>query len=254
MKPNWRTLKERLWHWAFVGVPPCPLCGEWGETEWKAICATCMAKVEWIKPLICTLCGREMGTLEDTGHLSGRLPVEPTVPPCGDCQRRPLTYFRRNRSAVEYNDAVKDWMHLYKYKGKRSMLEPLSELMLQAYWLHYSETSYDRITYVPLHPTRQYERGFNQAEELARQIGQKAKAPVVGLLERSRYTDKQSQSGRAARLEGVAGAFEYVGESIEGLHILVIDDVYTTGTTVNEVARTLQLHGAESIDVLTLAR
>lgn len=114
---------------------------------------------------------------------------------------------------------------------------------------------FDLLIPIPLHPGRERERGFNQATLLAREVGRAWGLPVGhGLVRRVRATEAQS-GGRRAREENVKGAFRVVRlDQVEGRRLLLIDDVFTTGATVNECAKVLLAAGAVEVGVYTLAR
>lgn len=110
---------------------------------------------------------------------------------------------------------------------------------------------------IPLHPQRERERGFNQALVIARMLKQSGirSVRIEQLLEKKRRTLAQSQLRRAERLDNLRGAFSVRKKDlVRGKHILLVDDVITTGSTVNECARTLKAEGAARVDALALAR
>ena len=117
-------------------------------------------------------------------------------------------------------------------------------------------TDYSLIIPVPLHIKRLRQRGFNQALILARAIGKKWQIPVnFSLLKRHKFTETQTGMNKTERKQNIKGAFEVRDkENIAGKNIIIVDDVYTTGATVNECAKTLLKAGAQKVTVLTLAR
>ena len=147
-------------------------------------------------------------------------------------------------------------MHDFKYQGFLHLRQPL------AAWL--AETlddprlagrRIDCIIPVPLHPARERERGFNQAEVLARLLGRQAHLPVRSLLQRIRYTTTQTQFDRAERMQNLAGAFRLRrGGVVRDLRVLLVDDVLTTGSTLSECAEVLKKAGAVSVHAATAAR
>jgi ComF family protein len=114
----------------------------------------------------------------------------------------------------------------------------------------------DAISYVPLHPARERERGYNQAAELAREIAGPLGLPLLrGAVDRSRSTPPQVGLNRPDRMTNVKGAFATSGScQVEGLALLLVDDVMTTGATANECARELLRAGAREVRVATFAR
>jgi len=116
----------------------------------------------------------------------------------------------------------------------------------------------DVISFVPLHPSRLAERGFNQSEQLARVIAKKWRVPVVSLLVRSSPTPPQSRQSRAERLRSMEGVFDLhpsiPAEKLVALNVLLVDDVYTTGATLGACARVLVEAGCRTVRSLTFAR
>jgi ComF family protein len=117
------------------------------------------------------------------------------------------------------------------------------------------EMQFDAVVPVPLHWRKQWNRGFNQAELLARQVAKRRQIPVLQALRRKRSTATQAGLAIAGRRRNVAGAFEArSGNKVTGARILLIDDVMTTGATANACATVLKRSGAKSVSLLTLAR
>lgn len=214
---------------------PCSLCER--RAYEQGICRLCLEDLNPINGEICDRCGR----LSAGGAL------------CVDCSRRKETYFVCNRSALEYNRKMKEIISLYKFRGQESLGHTLAGFLENAFQKYYKDLAFDAITFVPLHETRMKERGFNQAEQLAAQLSQCTKIPLIPLLNRTRSTDKQSKKHRQERLQTLHDAFQVSLFSIPLKRILLVDDVYTTGSTVNECARVL---AREEIEVysLTVAR
>jgi ComF family protein len=152
-----------------------------------------------------------------------------------------------------YLPPLQDAICLFKYRGRVSLAKPLAELMIAAL-PHPIEI--DLIVPVPLHPSRLREREFNQALLLADRLARHLAKPLVYTsLERMVPSDPQSTLSRKERLKNLRRAFSVRRPgAIEGKRILLIDDVFTTGTTVNECAKALKGAGAEAVSVLTLAR
>jgi ComF family protein len=114
---------------------------------------------------------------------------------------------------------------------------------------------FDLIVPVPLHPARQRERGFNQAGLLAKLLARQSSIPVKPLLERIRYTNTQTALDRSERMENLHNAFRLrKNADVRGLRMLLVDDVLTTGATLNECARVLKRAGALSVHAATAAR
>jgi ComF family protein len=147
-------------------------------------------------------------------------------------------------------------IHLLKYRKKTSLSRPLSTLARETFFQFWDMDGIDVLVSVPLHVKRLRERGFNQAHLLIRRWAKQEEILFDGLtLFRSRWTEPQTTLSRTERQKNIKGAFSIRHpEKIKGRKILLVDDVYTTGATVNECARVLLKAGAKFVDVLTLAR
>ncbi|GAA4873911.1 hypothetical protein GCM10023310_61950 [Paenibacillus vulneris] len=225
----------------------CTACGhDYSVPKELPLCDSCWTAIPWVLEVHCSCCGRPES--------------------CTDCQRRHEQYFVQNRSAVSYSPLMKEWLAVYKYRGHEKLRELLGTMLLHAYHLHRKSEEVreaevrtpgiELITYVPVSQARQLERGFNQAEQLAHELGRRVGLPVVPILERVRHTDKQSFKTRGDRLGDLRGVFAMLPAAKDVLRDLaarsniklyMVDDVYTTGSTLNECARTVQteLKGVE---------
>ncbi len=235
----------------FTKQKQCLLCGRTIPREtpalspppWNDLCPACLRHLLPIVEPVCLVCGREK---KETFRFS------PGKEMCRDCEEREETYFIMNRSALHYSFKGKEWLYAYKYKGREQLVEGLIHLLYQTYRRHYSHRSIEAITFVPLYEDRLQQRTFNQAEQLAKGLGKRANLPVYDLLERHHPTRKQSRQTRQARLHALEGAFGMKEEIPHaGNKILLIDDVYTTGSTVNECSRVLREGGWEEVYILT---
>lgn len=151
-----------------------------------------------------------------------------------------------------YEGTLRELIHLYKYNRMRPLVKLLGDLLARALP---REQSFDAVVAVPLHWRRQWERGFNQSELLARSIARRTGLPVLHPVRRRRATRVQAGLSNARRRENVAGAFvAKKAGAVKGLRILLIDDVMTTGATASACAHALKRAGAQSVALLTLAR
>lgn len=214
-------------------------------------CVPCREQLKWLKAPLCPGCGRPWPAGSGVDHW------------CGPCRQKP-PFYNRARAAVIYQDPVAAAIQTCKYQADLAALASLASLarcspaldLGAAQSIAIRAAEYDYILPVPLHLERLRQRGFNQALLLARAFfpGQKKKIRF-DLLARQRMTRPQAgMSGHQRRLN-LKGAFEVLKpEKIRRRSLLLVDDVLTTGTTVNECARILRLAGAAGVDVFTLAR
>ena len=151
-----------------------------------------------------------------------------------------------------FEGELRELIHLFKYGRVETMAGPLGRFLALA--LPRGE-QFDAVVPMPLHWMRRYKRGFNQAELLAREIGQRASVPVRNLVSRAKATTPQAGLTNAKRRANVSGAFRVrEPERVAGLRILLVDDVMTTGATGSACARALKQAGAARVSLLTVAR
>lgn len=234
----------------------CSFCGkeinniDSGEVVFTVpnICLKCLKKFELPDVPYCYHCHKP---LKDLLYIGGE-------PICKDCIKYYKTnYFVFNRSATLYTEFVKDLLALYKYRGKESLAIEFSYLLKIAYDSYFKDIEIDCLTYVPLHNERLRERGFNQAEKMTKNIQSLIGIQTLDLLVKIKNTEKLSRTQKKERLEQVRGAYalkEEVQKKVTGKSILLIDDIYTTGVTINECSMLLKNAGAKKIYSLTLAR
>jgi ComF family protein len=165
-------------------------------------------------------------------------------------------HFKSARSAVIARDPVLEVIHRYKYQ-RALWFEPfLADLLIRAAVPVLGQQKPSMFVPVPLHPTKQREREFNQAERLARRLGAVMRIPVnKRLLRRVVPTRTQTQLSRQERLANVRNAFDLRGsQRLNGERIVLVDDVFTTGATTSACARVLTAAGAGEVCVWTVAR
>jgi ComF family protein len=214
-------------------------------------CSDCVNAFATIPSPMCTCCGVPLRSRQDQNHL------------CGDCIAHPKK-FRMARAAMVFDQQLMAVIHRFKYAAKIQLARPLGGLMLSVFMHLWEGEKVDLLLPVPLHPKKFRNRGFNQSYFLVRSWKAAADAMRITLpdiavhpnvLIRTKATVPQTGLGRRQRSKNVKDVFSLrFPEKVYGKKLLVVDDVYTTGATVNECARTLLKFGAERVDVLTLAR
>ena len=217
----------------------------------KFLCDTCNHLIQWIHAPLCTCCGRPFNAPQGVDH------------PCGDCLQE-AGEFGRARAAAVYCGAFKALICAYKYQYRVELAVPLARIMWQTLTVYWDPQQIDCIVPVPLHNRRLRERGFNQAELMLRTwpavsqaAGRNQEPPALWAenLVRSRHTQPQIGLDRGKRVVNMRDAFHLADPSaIRGCRVLLVDDVLTTGATVNACTRVLRRANAASVEVLTLAR
>jgi ComF family protein len=216
----------------FLLPPRCGGCRAVGS--W--LCARCRGKIRRLEEPLCRRCGIEL-------EIARR--------ECG-CRSR-LKSLTRLRSAVAYEGPAEAAIQRFKYEGWRRLAGPLAQLVAER--LAVEGLAAGLVVAVPLHAERRRQRGFNQAELLASELRRRLRLPApVGELVRTRPTPPQVGRDRLRRFENVQGAFAWRGPGMNGDSVLLIDDVATTGATLDACARALREGGAGPVTGVSIAR
>ncbi|MGB7574716.1 MAG: ComF family protein [Thermodesulfobacteriota bacterium] len=226
----------------FFLPPQCPCCERFSEEGKQGFCSNCLSQIRWIEPPFCSICGIPFISREVETH------------PCGACVTH-RKYFTIARALGAFEGSLQEAIHRWKYEGKTYLTPFFASWMAEGLNRYWEPGSLDLLIPVPLHTRRLRERGFNQALLLVKDLSRRTGIPYrKTILQKKKSTIPQVNLGRAEREKGLRGTFHVIGkEELSGLSVLLIDDVYTTGATVNECSKVLLKGGAERVDVLTLA-
>jgi ComF family protein len=206
-------------------------------------CPACKEKIKFITGDLCPVCGTTFFDSPAASHL------------CGNCMEN-KTYFSCARAVVSYETIILHAIHQFKYGSNISIGARLASFMANFSFPDVDFTDYSLIIPVPLHIKRLRQRGFNQSLILAHALAKKWQIPVnFSLLKKHKFTLTQTGLNKAERNKNIKGAFEVSDKKkIAGKNVILVDDVYTTGATINECAKTLTKAGAQKVTALTLAR
>lgn len=224
-------------------------------------CICCEGKITQGEHFLCTPCRGDIGFIRQPhcfhcwvpADLSYAYPHEEFV--CGDCRKNPFQ-FDQARSLGFYDTVLRTTIHHFKYRKQMGVLAEM-DLLLEKYFQENPGFCQGfTVSPIPLHFNKMKERGFDQAFLIARQVARILKLPLEGgLLRRVKATSPQATMTRTERAQNIKGAFEINRpECVLGKNILLVDDVFTTGATVNEAAKILKKKGAGKVYVFTLGR
>lgn len=202
--------------------PKCPYCQQILEDPRATVCSDCQPRLPWLE---------------------------------GKAGERRIDFADGCFSPLAYRDAVPGAVHRYKFSRVRALGKPLAALMAQCLSDRLPEGA-DLITWAPLSKKRLRERGFDQAELLAREVGRLLSIPAAPALEKTRNTSPQSElEEESARRANARGAYALLpGADLTGRRVVLVDDVVTSGSTLSECAALLRQGGAAQVYCLTLAR
>ena len=222
--------------------PHCALCR--AETPSRQhLCGACLEKAVTIDAPFCRQCSQPFD-----GAIEGAFT-------CSNCEGRRF-HFDCAVSRYRSNGVVRDLVHRFKYDRCLYLRQPLANWLAET--LDDSRITahpFDYLVPVPLHAARVREREFNQAEVLARLVAERHGERVLHALKRVRYTTTQTRLDREERMQNLRNAFRVRrSRRVSGSHLILVDDVFTTGSTVDECARVLKESGAASVRVITVAR
>jgi ComF family protein len=244
MKSQTTPPKSVLWLLHLFFPKECVHCGRLlNYRNREYLCPACRKLITPLCHPLCDQCGRPFpGEIEHSII-------------CSSCREDPPD-FRRARSAFLLTGAGKSLVLKYKYSSNPYLSSPAIDRILKTGEEEYCWSDYDLIVPVPLHPRKSRERGFNQSGVLSAGLNRRTGIKLLrkGLV-RTRYTKTQTRLSRKERRKNVKGVFRVsAAADLNEKFVLLVDDVYTTGATVNECAGVLIQAGAAAVDVLTLAR
>ena len=215
----------------------CIFCGaEISEKNEYDCCQRCLKTLPKIKDNYCQKCGAQE--------------CDDFVGVCMSCKKSNFN-FESARSVFKYCDNVSKTILQLKFGSGKYLIKPLSNFMSE--YLKTLDWEYDFICFVPMHENGLKKRKFNQAEELAKFIGKNVNKPVINIFSKTKDTKNQAQLNSAQRKTNLKDAFKLNMKNCANKSFVIIDDVFTTGSTTNELAKLLKEKSAKNVYVLTLA-
>ncbi len=210
----------------------CPLCGKLLEDD-EMLCKKCETKLKYIKEPICKKCGKQLDEEEKEY--------------CGDCRRR-VHVFDAGIGVFAYNDVIRKSIYDFKYKDMRIYSRFYGERMATHSASYIQHWKPDVIIPVPVSKKKFLKRGYNQAELIARELSLHSGIPMDNrVLYRRKDTKPQKEVDRESRRKNLENAFIISQNVVKYKKVVLVDDIYTTGSTIDECARTLKDAGIEKV-------
>ena len=215
----------------------CPMCDELVRKPY--CCPACYSKLTFVEQPYCYQCGQPLELMEQEY--------------CADCQKHPKS-FEANKALLLYDDLVKESLARFKFHNRREYAAFYAEECVKRYGDAVAEWEIDAVIPVPVHPRKKRERGYNQAALFGKEFAQRMGLPFWKRgLERSIYTLPQKELNNVERLKNLEKAFHIGKNNVKLKKILVVDDIYTTGATLEACSRVLIKGGAARVYTLTVA-
>lgn len=203
----------------------CPFCGQVQPYQGEQVCRECFAKLMRVMPPHCMKCGKTLEDLEEEY--------------CGDCSAIPKS-FQRGFPVFFYEDPLKSALYDFKYKNQREYAAFFAECIDKHCGKELEGLGLDGLVPVPVHPRKKKMRGYNQAELLAVELSERILVPVYrNYLERRQDTNPQKELNDKARMNNLKNAFQLSGNAIKLKKVLLVDDIYTSGATIEACTKVL---------------
>ena len=216
----------------------CPVCGIVLKMN-ERVCIDCKGKIEYIVEPKCKKCGKPIRQV--------------TQEYCSACEKG-KHYYDKGIAMFTYNDAMRGSIYQYKYHNKREYADFYAEEICRYLGNEIVAWNADAIIPIPLHKQKLRKRGFNQAELLARKVGKKLDIPVRSdIVCRSRKTKAQKELGDRDRINNLKKAFKIIRNDVKLNTVILLDDIYTTGSTIDAVAKILRETGTSHIYYVALS-
>lgn len=215
-------------------------------------CLSCHVKLAKGENVLCDICKSLIG-VPPLNHCD-KCGAEISDEYCSTCAETDFC-FEFSRSVYGFQGPIQHLIHELKYNGRLASAKYLAEGLCQFLKDNADYKGYNCIAAVPLHPVRKRERGFNQSELLARSLAKNSGLEYINPIKRKHYTKSQTLLHKDERLKNLSGAFCIrKGQNVTGKNVILVDDVFTTGSTLNEVSKVLLQAGASKVAGLTASR
>jgi len=212
-------------------------------------CVYCGGKISYADNNLCQDCLGSIDLIENQCQRCSGLIINGNCEICSDRE----FYIEKNVTIAEYSGVMKEILHYYKFSNSKRLYKHISKLASER--LLNSRIKFDLITSVPMNRKKKWKRGYNQSELVAKELSKKFSIPYKKLLSEKKNSDAQRNLGYTERFLNVINRYSLKKKiGLNDRNILIIDDVFTTGATLNECSRMLSMNGSNRVFSLTFAR
>lgn len=215
----------------------CPVCDEIVTNRQAGVCLKCEAKIEFVKEPYCFKCGK---------------PLDKEVEYCQDCSER-QHFYDEGRAVIVYNENFKQSMYRFKYNSRQEYAKFYAKIMYDTLKNKFTVWNPQVIVPVPVHKDKLRKRGYNQAYLIAKELSKYLGIPVDDeLIKRRKSTEVQKNLSAKERENNIKKAFIVTRNSVELSTVLIVDDIYTTGSTIDAISLCLKRAGVKKLYFATV--
>ncbi|WP_099469157.1 ComF family protein [Konateibacter massiliensis] len=217
----------------------CPICGRIPKVDRAEVCPECKKKIKYIEEPSCKKCGKQL-LAEEQEY-------------CYDCSKREHIY-TRGLALWVYGDEIRKSIYNFKYNNKREYARVYANEIVLRHRRKIESWNADALIPIPIHQSKMRSRGFNQAEDLCRELSKQLGVPVLSdCIKREKKTLPQKGLNDKQRIKNLKKAFKTMNNDVELKRVILVDDIYTTGATINSVAELLENMGVYEIYFITIS-
>lgn len=219
--------------------PVCPICGNILRVNNNEICKDCKNKIKYLNEPTCKKCGKQL--------------IQEEQEYCYDCSKKEHSYTRGLALCI-YDDTIRKSIYNLKYNNKREYAKVYANEIILHYKPKILKWEAEALIPIPLHISRMRKRGFNQAEDLGRELAKQLELPLLTrYVKRVKKTIPQKELNHKQRRNNLKKAFKIVDNDVKLKKVILIDDIYTTGATIDSIAELLKESGVVEIYFITIS-
>lgn len=231
---------NKIWEFMVDALypPRCPICNDITDDKANSVCTSCVGVIPYVGKIHCMMCGKPM--------------CDAAAQYCNDCLTKPH-YYDEGRAALVYDEYMSRSIYRFKYNSKVEYARFFGRVIYDCLGRKIKSWNADALIPVPIHKSKMKSRGYNQAFLIAEELSKHVKIPVLNdYLFRKNQTKVQKNLTASERENNLKKAFIVRKNSVKLKSVIIVDDIYTTGSTIDAIAKILKESGAEKVYFVTL--